>query len=106
MAGKQWGTTQEQEDEHRRRLLSQARKGDLKAQDELMKKYGMRVYSDRERSKMPTYYDSGKKGAPPSLASHSTRLPAKANSAASQSKAKTRTAPKKRLKSTPKAKKQ
>ena len=106
MAGKQWGTTREQEDEHRRRLLSQARKGDLKAQDELMKKYGMRVYSDRERSKMPTYYDSGKKGSPPSLASHSTRLPAKANSAASQSKAKTQTKPKTRLKTTPKVKKQ
>ena len=33
MAGKQWGTTREKEDEHRRKLLSQARKGDLKAQD-------------------------------------------------------------------------
>jgi hypothetical protein len=71
-----------------------------------MEKYGMRVYSDRERSKMPTYYDSGKKGCPPSLASHSTRLPAKANSAASQSKATTRAEPKKRLKTTPKAKKE
>lgn len=55
MAGKQWGTTQEKEDEHRRKLLSEARKGDLKAQEELMQKYGMRVYSDRERSKMPAY---------------------------------------------------
>ena len=72
MAGKAWGPSREEEDEYRRKLLLRARKGDLEAEHELMKKYGMRVYSDTERSKMPTYYDSGKKGSPPSLTSNPT----------------------------------
>lgn len=67
MAGKAWGPSREEEDEYRRKLLLRARKGDLEAQHELMKRYGMRVYTDAERSKMPTYYDSGKRGSPPSL---------------------------------------
>jgi len=66
MAGKQWGTTREKEDESRRKMLLQARNGDLKAQRKLMDKYGMRVYSETERSELPNYYDSGKKGLPPS----------------------------------------
>lgn len=71
MTEKQWATTREEEDEYRRKLLSHARKGDVKAQRELMEKYGMRIYSETERSKMPPYYDSGKKGSPPSLTSPS-----------------------------------
>ena len=67
MAAKRWGPTRKEKDAHRRKLLLRARKGELKAQDELMEKYGMRVYSDTERSKMPIYYDSGKKGSPPSI---------------------------------------
>ena len=55
--------------QRRNTLLSRSRKGDLKAQRELMEKYGTRVYSDAERLKMPVYYDSGKKGSPPSLTS-------------------------------------
>jgi hypothetical protein len=96
MAEKLWGPSREEEDEYRRKLLLRARKGDLEAEHELMTKYGMRVYSDTERSKMPTYYDSGKKGSPPSLAKR----------AASQGKAKSTPEPKKRPKTTAKAKKQ
>jgi hypothetical protein len=82
--GNWWSLRQEEDDKHRRMLLLQARKGDLKAQNELMEKYGMRVYSDTERSKMPTYYDSGKKGSPPSLKSKSTSAPTAGNRSASQ----------------------
>ena len=79
MAGKQWGSWKEKEEQERRKLLSRARSGDRKAQEHLMQKYGMRVYSDTERSNMPTYYDSGKKGSPPSLAFTSTSAPTPAN---------------------------
>jgi hypothetical protein len=65
-----------------------ARKGDLEAEHELMTKYGMRVYSDTERSKMPTYYDSGKKGSPPSLTSNPTRGATSENTLPPQKKAK------------------
>src|SRR5688572_25131904 len=85
MARKQGWRRKEEEDAYRSKLLWLARVGDLEAQHELMKKYGMRVYSDTERSKMPTYYDSGKKGSPPSL---TTRASVQAKSAASQGKAK------------------
>jgi hypothetical protein len=61
-----WGRRNEKEDEERSKLLLRAREGDLEAEHELMMKYGLRVYSDAERSKMPTYYDSGKKGSAPS----------------------------------------
>lgn len=98
---KEWGLKNEEEEEYRRNLLLRSRKGDKKAQAELMERYGMRVYSDTERSKMPTYYDSGKKGSPPSL----TRESVQADRAASQGKAKTRAGPKKRLRATAKAKK-
>ena len=70
-----------------------------------MQKYGMRVYSDTERSKMPTYYDSGKRGSPPSLTSDSTRAPVKAKSAPSPGKAKSTTKPKNRPTTTAKMKK-
>ena len=69
--GKQWGTTGEKRGKSRRKLLLHARNGDLKAQRKLMDKYGMRVYSETERSELPTYYDSGKEGHPPSLTSGS-----------------------------------
>ena len=105
MAGKAWGPSREEEDEYRRKLLLRARKGDLEAEHELMKKYGMRVYSDTERSEMPTYYDSGKKGSPPSLTYDSTRASIQAKSAASQGKAKGAPEAKKRLKISAKANK-
>jgi hypothetical protein len=93
---KKWGLRNEEEDEYRRQLLLRARKGDSKAQAELMKKFGMRVYSDAERSNMPPYYDSGRKGSPPSLTSTSNRKLLQANRPESQGKAKTRAQPKKR----------
>jgi hypothetical protein len=88
MAGKAWGPSREEEDEYRRKLLLRARKGDLEAEHELMKKYGMRLYSDTERSKMPTYYDSGKKGSPSSLTSNRTRALTSQKSLPPQQKAK------------------
>jgi hypothetical protein len=71
---KAWGHGQLEEDDYRRKLLLLARKGDSQAQGQLMEKYGMRVYSDTERAKMPTYYDSGRKGSAPSLTPN--RIPA------------------------------
>ena len=103
---KQWGLQNEEEEEYRRKLLLRARKGDLKAQAELMEKFGMRVYSDTERSHMPTYYDSGKKGSPPFFISISTRKPIQANSPASQGKRKTTAQPKKHTKTRAKPKRQ
>lgn len=88
MASKMWGLRKEEEDEYRSKLLLRARKGDLEAEHELMKKYGMRVYSDTERSKMPTYYDSGKKGSPPSLTSNPTRAATSEKSLPPQTKPK------------------
>ena len=101
---KQWGLQNEQEEEYRRKLLLRARKGDSKAQAELIEKFGMRVYSDTERSNMPTYYDSGRKGSPPSLTSASNRKSIQANNPASRGKAKARAQPKKHTKSTAKPK--
>jgi hypothetical protein len=106
MARMQGWHRNEEEDEYRRKLLLRARKGDLKAQAELMEKFGMRVYSDTERSNMPTYYDSGKKGSPPSFISISTRKPIQANSPASQGKRKTTAQPKKHTKTRAKPKRQ
>ena len=104
MVRKQWGLQNEEEEEYRRKLLLWARKGNSEAQAELIAKFGMRVYSDTERSNMPTYYDSGKKGSPPSLTSTSNRKSIPANSSASQGKAKTRAQTKKQAKTTGKAK--
>ena len=72
MGGSEWressgGPHEKIEGESRRKLLLHARNVDLKAQRELMDKYGMRVYSETERSELPNYYDSGKKGHPPPL---------------------------------------
>jgi hypothetical protein len=106
MARMQGWHRNEEEDEYRRKLLLRARKWDLKAQAELMEKFGMRVYSDTERSNMPTYYDSGKKGSPPSFISISTRKPIQANSPASQGKRKTTAQPKKHTKTRAKPKRQ
>lgn len=94
MVGKAWGLSREENEEYRRKLLLRARKGDLDAQHELMKKYGMRVYSETERSKMPTYYDSGRRGSPPSLTSNSS-LETSGKSLPSQGKAKARAETKK-----------
>ena len=60
MPTKDGDMTQEEEEEYRRKILLGARKGDVKAQHELMEKYHMRVYSDGERAKLPTYYDQGR----------------------------------------------
>jgi hypothetical protein len=69
-----------------------------------MEKFGMRVYSDTERSNMPTYYDSGRKGSPPSLTSISNRKSIPATSTPSQGKAKTRARPMKQSQTTAKQK--
>jgi hypothetical protein len=105
MTGKQWGPSREDEEEYRRNLLLRARKGDQEAQVELMTKYGMRVYSDSERSKMPIYYDSGKRGSPPSLTSNSPRKATSARSVPTQVKAKAKAKPKKVAKTTAKGNK-
>jgi hypothetical protein len=104
MARKQGWRRNEEEDEYRRKLLLRARKGDSEAQAELIAKFGMRVYSDTERSNMPTYYDSGKKGSPPSLTSTSNRKLIPATSTPSQGREKTRAQPKQHTKSTAKRK--
>ena len=104
MAGKVWGPSREEEDEHRRKLLLRARKGDLEAEHELMTKYGMRVYSDTERSKMPTYYDSGKRGSPPSLTSNPSREATSAKILPPQGKAKAKAETKQGVKRTAKGK--
>ena len=106
MAGKAWGPSREEEDEYRRKLLLHAREGDLEAEHELMTKYGMRVYSDTERSKMPTYYDSGKRGSPPSLTSNHSREATSGKSLPPQGKpkAKTKARTKKGVKRTAKGK--
>ena len=46
----QWSTSQEEEDLYRRRLFTQANKGDAKAQKELQETYGVRLWSAQERS--------------------------------------------------------
>jgi len=103
MAGKAWGPSREEEDEYRRKLLLSARKGDLEAQHELMKRYGMRVYSDTERSKMPTYYDSGKRGSPSSLTSNPPREATSGKSLPPQGNAKIKAETKQGVKTTAKS---
>jgi hypothetical protein len=102
---KQWGLQNEEEEEYRRKLLLRAKKGDVKAQAELMEKFAMRVYSDTERSKMPSYYDSGKKGSPPSLTSNNGRTSTRAKSTPSQGMAKRSAEAKNRAKMAAQAKK-
>lgn len=94
MVRKQWRLGNGDVDEYRRTLLIRARKGDAKAETELMEKYGMRVYSSTERSKMPVYYDSGKKGSPPSPSAKSmpgSSVPSKVKKKTTTGKAKKRT---------------
>lgn len=71
--GKHWNATQEEEEAYRRKLFIRAGKGDLKAKDELMQTYNVRVYSESERSQLPAYHDSRKKGTPPSFKSNSAK---------------------------------
>lgn len=56
---KQWSQTQEEEDAHRRQLLARARKGQVKAQEELWHLYGVRIWSEKDCSSLqyvnPTY---------------------------------------------------
>ncbi len=56
----QWEVTHEEEEEYRRKLMMRARKGDAKAQDELMSTYGVRLYSERERAQL--IYENPKAG--------------------------------------------
>lgn len=56
----QWEVTQEEEEEYRRKLLMRARKGDAKAQNELMSTYGVRLYSESERAGL--IYENPKAG--------------------------------------------
>jgi hypothetical protein len=95
MPRKDGDMTQEEEEEYRRKILLRARKGDSKAQDELMDKYRMRVYSDRERAKLPTYYDSGR-GSPPSLTSRPA--PTSSNQKKTDTKLRPKVAANKRVK--------
>lgn len=50
--GDQWSTTQEEEEIYRRRLFARASKGDVKAKEELSQTYGVRLWSERERSQL------------------------------------------------------
>jgi len=48
----QWSVTQEDEESYRRGLFTQARKGDVKAKEELQQTYGVRLWSECERSQL------------------------------------------------------
>lgn len=48
----QWSVTQEDEENYRRGLFTRASKGDVKANEELQQTYGVRLWSERERSQL------------------------------------------------------
>ncbi len=48
----QWSLSQEEEDLHRQTLFRKARKGDAKATAELQEVYGVRLWSEHERSEL------------------------------------------------------
>lgn len=50
--GDQWSLSQEEEEIYRRSLFRKAKKGDAKAKDELEKIYGVRLWSEHERSQL------------------------------------------------------
>ena len=51
--GEKWPTlNQEEEAKYRQILLRKARKGDEKAKQELLRLYGVRVWSEQERAKL------------------------------------------------------
>jgi hypothetical protein len=54
MAGKRekWSVSQEEEDEYRRSLFARAKKGEAKAQRELLETYGVRLYSKGEKAQL------------------------------------------------------
>lgn len=58
--GAQWSLSQEEEDLHRQLLFRKARKGDEKAKQELQDVYGVRLWSEQERSTL--MYDTPKRG--------------------------------------------
>jgi hypothetical protein len=58
--GEKWSLSQEEEDLHRQSLFRKARKGDEKAKQELQETYGVRLWSEQERSKL--VYDNPKRG--------------------------------------------
>jgi hypothetical protein len=55
-----WSLSQEEEDLHRHLLFRKARKGDEKAKLELQEVYGVRLWSEQERSVL--VYDTPKRG--------------------------------------------
>jgi hypothetical protein len=65
--GEKWSLSQEEEDLHRQTLFRKARKGDEKAKQELQETYGVRLWSEQERSKL--VYDTPKRGTRKSLKS-------------------------------------
>lgn len=60
---RKWDLTLDEEVLYRQKLLARARKGDPKAKDELMVTYNVRLYSEREREKLPTYHNPRAKAA-------------------------------------------
>jgi hypothetical protein len=58
--GAQWSLSQEEEDLHRHLLFRKARKGDEKAKLELQEVYGVRLWSEQERSAL--VYETPKRG--------------------------------------------
>ena len=51
--GEKWSSlNQEEEAKYRQTLLRKARKGDEKAKEELLRLYGVRVWSEKERAKL------------------------------------------------------
>lgn len=56
--GEQWSISQEEEEMYRRRLFARANKGDAKAKEELQRTYGVRLWTERERSQLE--YDNPK----------------------------------------------
>lgn len=50
--GDQWSTTQEEEEIYRRQLFRKASRGDAKAKQELQQTYGVRLWSEHERSQL------------------------------------------------------
>ncbi len=50
--GEQWSLSQEEEESYRLRLFRRAKKGDVKAKDELERTYGVRLWSEHERSQL------------------------------------------------------
>ena len=57
-----WSLSQEEEDMTRRQLFRKARKGDAKAKQELAVTYGVRLWSEQERSQLVYEHLTPKRG--------------------------------------------